>query len=503
MPPPDSTAVGASLDAPAHDVGTQKSPRDAEECWARVQEALRARIVPEQFDTWFLQARLLVVDEPETGLEVSLAVLNSYTCDWISKYYRPAVESAVHSVLGQKCRVRIAVDPEATVPPAPAPSESGPPLDSSPSTGTPGGVPPGAGPALAPGAGLLWNSDVVLNHKYTFENFVVGPCNRFAHAAAVGSGERPGKNYNPFFLHGRVGVGKTHLLQALCFSILERDPSARILYLSCETFVNHFISALENGDLDEFRTKYRNVDVLVVDDIHILANKERTQEEFFHTFNTLYQAGKQLVLSSDSPPKDIPTLQERLVSRFRWGMVTEIEPPCYETRMAIVKRKSRDQGRELPDAVAQLIAEQIDQNVRELEGAVTRLLGFSSLTGKPLTLELAREALGDLLQANHGTPTMDDIISAVTCKYGVKLSELQSRRRTKSITHPRQVAMFLARRITRHSLEEVGGFFGGRDHSTVIYAVDRVSKALRSDPEVREQVEGLLGRLGAPSDGRL
>ncbi len=499
MPPPDSTAVGTPLDtpldAPAHDVGTQGSPRDAEECWTRVQEALRARIVPEQFDTWFLQARLLVVDEPETGLEVSLAVLNTYTCDWISKYYSPAVESAVHSVLGQKCRVRITVDPEATVPPAPAPRESRPPLDSGPSAGAP--------PALAPGAGLLWNSDVVLNHKYTFENFVVGPCNRFAHAAAVGSGERPGKNYNPFFLHGRVGVGKTHLLQALCFSILERDPSARILYLSCETFVNHFISALENGDLDGFRTKYRNVDVLVVDDIHILANKERTQEEFFHTFNTLYQAGKQLVLSSDSPPKDIPTLQERLVSRFRWGMVTEIEPPCYETRMAIVKRKSRDQGRELPDTVAQLIAEQIDQNVRELEGAVTRLLGFSSLTGKPLTLELAREALGDLLQANHGAPTMDDIISAVTSKYGVKLSELQSKRRTKSITHPRQVAMFLARRITRHSLEEVGGFFGGRDHSTVIYAVDRVSKAVRSDPEVRKQVEGLLGRLGAPSDGRL
>jgi chromosomal replication initiator protein len=267
--------------------------------------------------------------------------------------------------------------------------------------------------------------------------------------------------------------------------------------------VNHFISALENGDLDEFRTKYRNVDVLVVDDIHILANKERTQEEFFHTFNTLYQAGKQLVLSSDSPPKDIPTLQERLVSRFKWGMVTEVEPPCYETRMAIVKRKSRDQGRELPDAVAQLIAEKIDQNVRELEGAVTRLLGFSSLTGKPLTLELAREALGDLLQVRHGTPTMDDIISAVTGKFGVKLSELQSKRRTKSITHPRQVAMFLARRITRHSLEEVGGFFGGRDHSTVIYAVARVAKAVRSDPEVRDQVEDLLGRLGAPSDGPL
>jgi len=472
-------------------------------------------VVPEQFETWFRQARLVVEkpgsDEAGQGAEgepeeVCLAVLNPYTCDWIRKYYSPAVESAVHSVVGHKCRVRVVVDPEATVPPAQPPAD-----DARQGNGAKLGEQsarmgraPNAGPAHAPrvpGGGLLWNSDVVLNHRYTFENFVVGPCNRFAHAAAVGSGERPGMNYNPFFLHGRVGVGKTHLLQALCFSILERDPGARILYLSCETFVNHFISALENGDLTEFRNKYRNVDVLVVDDIHILANKERTQEEFFHTFNTLYQAGKQLVLSSDSPPKDIPTLQERLVSRFKWGMVTEVEPPCYETRMAIVKRKSRDQGRELPDAVAQLIAEQIDQNVRELEGAVTRLLGFSSLTGKPLTLTLAREALGDLLQVNQGTPTMDDIIAAVTNKYGVKLSELQSKRRTKSITHPRQVAMFLARRITRHSLEEVGGFFGGRDHSTVIYAVDRIAKAIRSDPEVREQVENLLGRLGARADG--
>ncbi|MEO2162880.1 MAG: chromosomal replication initiator protein DnaA [bacterium] len=510
MPPSDSTAIGPSLDVPPGEARAPAQEKanatvaasDAEGCWLRVQEALRARIVPEQFETWFLQARLLVADGPEGAQDVSLAVLNSYTCDWISKYYGPAVESAVRSVLGKGCRVRITVDPEATVPPAHAAPEPAK-TDRGAAPGAPIGAPNGQATGLAPGAGLLWNSDVVLNHKYTFENFVVGPCNRFAHAAAVGSGERPGMNYNPFFLHGRVGVGKTHLLQALCFSILERDPSARILYLSCETFVNHFISALQNGDLDEFRTKYRNVDVLVVDDIHILANKERTQEEFFHTFNTLYQAGKQLVLSSDSPPKDIPTLQERLVSRFKWGMVTEVEPPCYETRMAIVKRKSRDQGRELPDAVAQLIAEQIDQNVRELEGAVTRLLGFSSLTGKPLTLELAREALGDLLQVNQGTPTMDDIISAVTGKFGVKLSELQSKRRTKSITHPRQVAMFLARRITRHSLEEIGGFFGGRDHSTVIYAVDRVAKAVRSDPEVREQVESLLGRLGAPSDGPL
>ena len=226
--------------------------------------------------------------------------------------------------------------------------------------------------------GVLESSDFVLNDQYTFDNFVVGPCNRFAHAAAMGASETPG-TYNPFFLHGSVGLGKTHLLQSICFSILDGWPESRILYLSCETFVNHFIHALQDGNLLEFRHKYRNVDVLVVDDIHLLANKERTQEEFFHTFNTLYNAGKQIVLSSDSPPIDIPTLQDRLVSRFKWGMVTEVEKPCFETRMAIVKRKGlRSAGTRCPDEVAKLIAERIEANVRELEGAVTRLIGYAS-----------------------------------------------------------------------------------------------------------------------------
>tara|TARA_R110002095_G_scaffold2495_7_gene10250 strand:- start:172 stop:1800 length:1629 start_codon:yes stop_codon:yes gene_type:complete len=353
---------------------------------------------------------------------------------------------------------------------------------------------PAAGPARGP-AQLHWNSDVVLNTKYTFDNFVVGPCNRFAHAAAMGSAEQPGKSYNPFFLHGRVGVGKTHLLQAVCGMILERQPDSRILYLSCETFVNHFISALENGDLDSFRNKYRSIDVLVVDDIHLLANKERTQEEFFHTFNTLYNAEKQIVLSSDSPPKDIPTLQDRLVSRFKWGMVTEVEPPCLETRMAIVKRKSRDKGFEFPDDVTGLIAEHVTDNVRELEGAVTRLMAYSSLTTKPVTLPLAREALGELFQVRRGEPTMEDIITVVTERYGVKLSELQSKRRTNAITWPRQIAMFLARQITRHSLEEVGAYFGGRDHTTVMYAVSKVQKRLGEEQDVREQLDQLLQRL--------
>src|SRR6185503_17578607 len=238
-----------------------------------------------------------------------------------------------------------------------------------------------------------------------------------AWAAAVGTAEAPGKAYNPFFIHGTVGLGKTHLLQSLCFALLQRNPKTRILYLSCETFVNHFINALEDGDLQKFRNKYRNVDVLVVDDIHLLANKERTQEEFFHTFNTLYQTGKQIVLSSDSPPKDIPTLQERLVSRFRWGLVTEIEPPCYETRMAILKRKSREKGRELPDDVARLLAERIDSNIRELEGATTKLMGYASLSGQAVTSELAREALREIFDSRKGQPSMEDILNVVTAHF--------------------------------------------------------------------------------------
>ncbi|MFM7281125.1 MAG: chromosomal replication initiator protein DnaA, partial [Planctomycetia bacterium] len=250
--------------------------------------------------------------------------------------------------------------------------------------------------------------------------------------------------------------------------------------------------------LTKFRNKYRNVDVLVVDDIHLLANKDRTQEEFFHTFNTLYQSSKQIVLSSDSPPKDIPSLQERLVSRFKWGLVTEIEPPCFETRMAILKRKSREKGRELPDEVASLLAERIDSNIRELEGSVTKLIGFASVSGLPITPDLARETLRELFTARRGQPSMENILTLVTEHYGVKLSDLQSKKRTNAIAYPRQVAMYLARQITRHSLEEIGGFFGGRDHSTVIHAVEKMEELRRSDPSTARLFEGFLDRLQAP-----
>lgn len=460
-----------------------------DEVWREYLKALRGTIRKEQFETWFRRAALRSVDEQR----LVLVVQNAFARDWLSNNYRANLEDAARTVFGAAREIEIAVDAELAAPRPPLPRAAPEPVSR---------IAPAPAPAPTPRAtpaetsrSLLWTSDVTLNPSYVFDSFVVGPCNRFAHAAAVGVSEAPGSAYNPFFLHGSVGLGKTHLLQSLCFALLDRAPETRILYLSCETFINHFISALENGDLQKFRNKYRNVDVLVVDDVHMLANKERTQEEFFNTFNTLYNAGKQIVLSSDSPPKEIPTLQDRLVSRFKWGLVTEIEPPCYETRMAILRRKSKERGRELPDPVAHLLAEHIDSNIRELEGAITRLLGFANLAGQEVTVDLARKLLRDVFVVHRGQPTLDDVMRVVTAQFGVKATDLQSRRRTNAIAHPRQVGMYLARRITRHSLEEIGGFFGGRDHTTVLHAVRKIEAELKRDERFRGLLAGLLDHL--------
>ena len=534
---PAATEVAAdSAPAPASQVDAASDqdcalPLGAHaEVWKKIQAAVRERVQPEQFETWFRRAALHRVQE-ET---VCIAVQNSFSRDWLQTYYQATIEDAVSASLGSPRRVEFHVDPELTMQrpnvdaaverassrtgasngsahtqelPADHPdrlrrAQSSSAFSRRTPTDTDRKDPPTSeerGRLLQDFAkgGLVRGSTIGLNPKYTFENYVMGPCNRFAHAAALGAAESPGSAYNPLFLHGSVGLGKTHLLQSLCFALLENFKDVRILYLSCETFVNHFISALENGDLQKFRNKYRGVDVLVVDDIHLLANKERTQEEFFHTFNTLYNAGKQIVLSSDSTPKDIPTLQERLVSRFKWGLVTEMEPPCYETRMAILKRKSRERGREVPDDVASLLAERIDTNIRELEGAVTKLIGYARLSNQAISVELAREALPELFTVRRGQPSMEEIIDLVTGHYGVKLSDLQSKKRTNAVAYPRQVAMYLARKITRHSLAEIGGFFGGRDHSTVLHAVDKIDKLVGKDAQCRDVVHGFLDELQA------
>jgi len=334
-----------------------------------------------------------------------------------------------------------------------------------------------------------------LNPDYTFDQFVTGPCNRLAHAASLAVSEQPGKAYNPLFIHGGVGLGKTHLLQAVCQKVLERQTDARILYLSCDSFTNQFINAVEQGVMNEFRNRYRHVDLLVIDDIHFLAGHPRTQEEFFHTFNTLYQNHKQIILSADCPPSEIPELEDRLVSRFNWGLVARIEKPCYETRIAILQKKSRMRGLQLPDDVLCYIAGRVENNTRELEGSILKVQGLASINGGKIDMDIAKAALGDLAGPEQRRITIQQILDAVTKFYNVKISDLQSKKRHKSIAFPRQVCMFLARRHTRYSLEEIGGYFGGRDHTTVMHAVRTVDSDTKEDREVAGQLQQLEGQL--------
>jgi chromosomal replication initiator protein len=334
-----------------------------------------------------------------------------------------------------------------------------------------------------------------LNPDYVFENFVTGPCNRLPHAASVAVAESPGKSYNPLFIHGGVGLGKTHLLQAVCQKLIERNGDQRILYLSCDSFINQFMLAIENNEMNHFRNRYRSVDMLVIDDIHFLAGRDRTQEEFFHTFNTLYQSHKQIILSADAAPSEIPELEERLVSRFNWGLVARIEKPCFETRLAILQKKARMRGLTLPEEVLCYVAAKVENNTRELEGAITKLQGMSLLNNGVIDLELAKSALGETGTPEQKQITIQQIFEAVTKYYNVRLSDLQSKRRHKSIAFPRQVCMFLARKHTRYSLEEIGGYFGGRDHTTVLHAVRTVDGDCKADPDINKQITTIDGQL--------
>ncbi len=332
-----------------------------------------------------------------------------------------------------------------------------------------------------------------LNKLYTFEQFVTGPCNRMAHAAAVAVAEAPGQAYNPLFLHGSVGLGKTHLLQAACQRALEAGKVERVLYLSCESFTNDFINAVQRGALNSFQYRYRHVDMLVIDDIQFLGERERSQEEFFHTFNTLYQMQKQIILSADSPPTAIPSLEERLVSRFGWGLVALMEKPCFETRMAILRQKAELRGLELDDEVVYFIASRVDSNIRELEGAINKVESLARLAGGTITLALARQGLGEQPPARE--IAIPEIQEAVMRRYNVRLADLQSRKRSKSISLPRQVCMYLARQLTRHSLEEIGGFFGGRDHTTVLHATKTIGQQRQSDTKLHAALEEISGEL--------
>ncbi|MFG0285714.1 MAG: chromosomal replication initiator protein DnaA [Phycisphaerales bacterium JB039] len=335
------------------------------------------------------------------------------------------------------------------------------------------------------------DGNLVISPDYGFDSFVVGPGNQLAHAAATAVAANPGRSYNPLFIHGGVGLGKTHLLQAICLKLLERDPDMRLAYIPCERFLTRFMEAVQAGAMADFRHQFRDVDTLVIDDIHFLAKRDRTQEEFFHTFNSLYQSSKQLVLSSDAAPGDIQDLEDRLVSRFKWGLVAEIEPPDYETRVAIVKTKARMRGIDMPDDVACHVAAKVDTHIRELEGAVTKLQIRSVVDKRPIDLDMAKAAIGELGQRRGQGVTVQIIIDRVTDFYGVRMADLQSKKRSRSITIPRQICMYLVRRHTDHSYEEIGGYFGGRDHTTVMHAVNTIDRRRASDSTFDETIESI------------
>ena len=330
-----------------------------------------------------------------------------------------------------------------------------------------------------------------LHPDYTFESFVVGPCNRLAHASCIAVSQSPGNTYNPLFLYGSVGLGKTHLLHALCHGARKKTPNASIQFLSCEEFVNRFIRAIEKGRLAHFQSQFRNVDILVIDDVQFLREREQSQEEFFHTFNALYNNRRQIVLSADCPPSELPSLEERLISRFKWGLVARLDAPSYETRIAIVRKKAHLRGLEISEEIAEYIANKVKANIRELEGALTIICATAKASGQEITAELARQALGDQNTHSRKNVTISEIIDAVTLHFDVRLSDLQSKRRQQSIAFPRQICMYLARSLTKHSLEEIGGHLGGRDHTTVLHACAKIGSLQRTDPQTRSQLTEL------------
>jgi chromosomal replication initiator protein len=334
-----------------------------------------------------------------------------------------------------------------------------------------------------------------LHPDYTFENFVVGPSNRLAHASCIAVSQSPGNTYNPLFVYGSSGLGKTHLLHATCFETQTACRDATIQFLSCEDFVNRFIRAIEEGDLAGFQKQFRTVDAIVIDDVQFLREREHSQEEFFHTFNALYNNGKQIILSADSAPGKIPSLEERLISRFNWGLVARIDPPSYETRVAIVQKKAHLRGLDISDEIAGYIARKVHANIRELEGALTTIYAVATTTGQPIDMELARIALDGQMEATARHISITDIIEVVTGYFDVRLADLQSKRRSQSITEPRQICMYLARNLTKHSLEEIGGHLGGRDHTTVMHACNKISQAKDADSKMNALLHELTRQV--------
>jgi chromosomal replication initiator protein len=423
------------------------------------------------------------------GAQVIVSAPSKFYRDWVARNYSDAFVEAFAAVGTQSADISFQVDEERQ-------RELFAREDEASTTASPredGATNGGRQPAVRVGN---------LLPAYTFENFVVGPSNEFAHAAARAVANRPGEKYNPLFIYGGVGVGKTHLVNAIGHAVLAKNPFARIVYVASERFVNDMISSLRRDRMDDFKRRFRKVDLLIIDDVQFLAGRERTQEEFFHTFNSVHEAHHQIVLTSDKYPKDIPDLEERLRNRFEWGLTADVQAPELETRLAILQKKAESEGFALPTEVGSFVASQITSNVRELEGALTRLAAMASLHGADVTVEFAAKVLEPYLKDRTPSVTIDDVQRAVCDRYGLTLSEMKSKRRTQNVASARQVAMYLARKLVSASYPQIGNKFGGRDHTTVMHAQEAVKRRLESDPSLRSTIDGLERDLGKRPDRR-
>lgn len=442
---------------------------ELDEIWGRTLDILENELSRPSFETWLKSTRLLNFD----GFNMLIGVPNEFAKDWLETRYYNLIKNTIQLIVDQDVRLKFILPSEKEYLLAKKTTDK---KYGNGSSNTPSG-----------------DELPQLNSKYTFESFVVGNSNRFAHAASLAVSETPAKSYNPLFIYGGVGLGKTHLMHAIGHYVLQHSKHSRVLYVSSEKFTNELINSIRDDKTVEFRNKYRNIDVLLVDDIQFLAKKERTQEEFFHTFNALHEANKQIVISSDRPPKEIPTLEDRLRSRFEWGLITDIQPPDLETRIAILRKKASVENLNLPDEVLIAIANKIESNIRELEGALIRVAAYASINKQVIDTQVVEEVLKDLIPSNKPPEiTVARIQEKVANYFNLKTEDFKAKKRTRNVAFPRQIAMYLSRELTDLSLPRIGDQFGGRDHTTVIHACDKIANDLKTDSNLLQIINQII-----------
>ena len=442
---------------------------EIEELWNKILEIIKEDLTPQAYNSWFSQTKAVKFGENK----LIISAPGDFCKDWLEKHYTVFIKDVLKRTLGSDDNLKIEFRTAEQKFSAPAHSTLN--LKKKTKKSEP----------------FLKNNKLALTPKYTFDNFVVGNGNRFAHAACLAVAQSPSKSYNPLFVYGGVGLGKTHLMQAIGRYIAQQNGKTKILYISSEKFTNEMIDSIRDDRTVAFREKYRSVDVLLIDDIQFLAGKERTQEEFFHTFNTLYDSNKQIVITSDSPPKDIPTLENRLISRFEWGLITDIQPPDLETRIAILRKKAQSENLNVPAEVINFIADKIPSNIRQLEGALTRLVAFSTFTKKELSVSLAQDILKDIIPLENKKISINQIQKTVSDYYNIKVNFLLSKKRTKDIVLARQVAIYLSRELTDLSLISIGEVFGRRDHTTIIHSYNKIKNKIKKDKSFKNIIDNL------------